>query len=425
MDRRSVILVSAVVLALLILTTSYDFFYSILGLVTSMNVTIEEEVMGRIYIELEEYLWIGERQSIFTEFSNIGSTNMTSRIEITIYYFDSPYLNKTAEYNDIYVFLHPGDRRSYDTNFIPPYEGLYFVKVRVPMDYRVMEQWERFRVYEPQYTTTTTTIRTGTTVGPAPGGVSPIYRNPQLRLEYPDMVEIYKNDTKMFNITAKNVGDAHLTDLKLSVSTSLRLEYSYSPKLVETLWMNNETIFLISVHVPADTPEGLYPFDFEFLSNELKREGTTYIEVPAEAIEEYLEEELWDQILNYELIITEIERDIIGAHLDGFDVGFANESLNYAKTNLDIAKAQYHAGEYEDVKDSLKRVREGLEDAVFRLANAMLYVYGPPAISPYLILAIVIILALIIFIIIFWYRRKKEKERPKLLRKSKQAPTQE
>lgn len=428
MDKKRIVLISAVLIALIVLTVGYDFFYSkILGF-ASLLVTIEEETMGRVYIELNESIWIGGRESVFVEFTNIGSTNMTSRIEVTIYWYDDGYLNKTAEYNDVSVFLHPGDRKSYRVNFIPPYVGRYYVKVRVPMNYRVMEAWDRFWVYGPG-TGTTTTVTAPPAAPSAPaagGGVSPIYRNPQLRLEYPNRVELYKGETKMINITARNVGDAHLNDLKLSISTSSRLEYSFSPKMIDILWMNNETLFLVTIHAPIDIEEGVYPFDFELLSDEVKSEGEIEVEVLSEPSEEELIKDLWDQILSYELIITEIQRDITSAHLDGFNVALPNQTLNSGRANLEIAKAEYKAENWDGVKDALRKTRENLEDALFQLSEATYYGYFPPAIAPFLILLIIIIVVIIIFIIFFYRRRKKKKdERPKLLRESKQAPTKE
>jgi hypothetical protein len=199
------------------------------------------------------------------------------------------------------------------------------------------------------------------------------------------------------------------------------INFNINPKQVASLAFNQTAIFLISIDVPSTTPEGLYPFDFNLESDEIKEGGKIELEVTKVTVPD--EEEIRKTILNYEFLISEIENEIDSASLEGYDVSLANQSLINAKTQLGTAKEYFGLKKFNLVKIEFKKITKSLEDAVFQLASAKLYAYKPPAFLPFfMILIIVPIIAIIL--IFYYYKRKKEKQRPKLLRELAETETE-
>jgi hypothetical protein len=114
-----------------------------------------------------------------------------------------------------------------------------------------------------------------------------------------------------------------------------------------------------------------------------------------------------------------VESEIYAASLEGYDIMLSNESLQKAKDHMGLAKDYYEQKEYGDTKTELKNVIRYLEDALFQLASARLYVYRPPAYTPFLTILLQVFLAILIFVIFYLHRRKERK--PKALRKGSET----
>jgi len=407
-------------ITLLILVLGYNFLYKELTgflSLSSINVTIGDKTSGKLLLGFQSLLKLGEAQQIYAEFINIGTSQVMTRIEENIYGYVNGTLKPLANYYDNIASLNPGMRKGYSTVFVPPDVGLYYIKARASYDGKMVEVWGAFVVYYPITTTIyyVPPIAVTTTTVPVSIGF------PELSIEYPERIKAAQGESTLINVTAKNVGDIILHNLKFYVSTSNLINFNINPKQVASLAFNQTAIFLISIDVPSTTPEGLYPFDFNLESDEIKEGGKIELEVTKVTAPD--EEGIRKTILNYEFLISEIENEINSASLEGYDVSLANQSLINAKTQLGTAKEYFGLKKFNLVKIEFKKITKSLEDAVFQLASAKLYAYKPPAFLPFfMILIIVPIIAIIL--IFYYYKRKKEKQRPKLLRELAETETE-
>ncbi len=89
-------------------------------------------------------------QNITVEFTNTGTEKYTTTIEETIYIYEDGELNSTAQFYDYELNLTPGMRRDFETNYVPPRYGTYYIKVLVNYGNRRTETWGVFRVSPPQ-----------------------------------------------------------------------------------------------------------------------------------------------------------------------------------------------------------------------------------------------------------------------------------
>jgi hypothetical protein len=381
----------------------------------NIYVSIEEKIDGRITVDLQPYLEIGKTQNIYAEFSNTGTTQVTAIIEEKIYFYDNGRLNLSAYYYDASVLVKPGMKRGFDTVFIPPQIGTYYVDTKASYSTKKVEVWNAFLVfYYLQPFPQPTLPSYGITLPSAAAEES------KLSLDYPKEVKLSHGESKLISITVKNTGKTPVHNLKLYVSTSNLLGININPKQVYGLELNKSTIFLISVEVPSDITDGKYPLGFEVMSDEINEQGAISLEISALSIS--IKDDVYQTILNYEYLITEIENDILSTSLKGFDVSLAQKSLDNAKINIQLAMDYYTSEDYDKARDKLVEVKRYLEDAVFQLANATLVVKAPAFFLVWIIIVVIIIAVLLVFFV-YWWRKKKKKERPRLLRATTESET--
>jgi len=416
---RKIILFVISILIVASLTIYYRFSpREITGFFPTGNATVgvSEKIKGEITALIyENYINFTQIQDITAEFANVGSTVLTEKIEIRVYWNNQSKLQEMAYYYDSQGALNPSMRRTYSVSFLPPYLGLYYIKVKVPYDSRAVEKWGSFMV---TYTPPVIPIE----IIPSAPAEEPSYtivekvRLPSMVLEYPETVNITQGESKIFNILVKNTGNIPLSNIKLYISTTNLIDIEINPKQVFKLVPNESAIFLISVDVPKTTPAGKYPFEFRVMSDEVKEEKSIELEVVP--ITPSIAGEINETILNYEYLISEIQHEIDSAALKGIDVTTPQDTLNKAKSGLEIAKEYYQQEKYEDAKSKLTEVKKHLEDAVYQLAVAGIVIQLPAFIPTYIILIPILVGAVIAVLFILWKRKgEKEKERrPKLLR---------
>jgi len=372
----------------------------------SIGQVLKGEITGMTYKNVVEFSSV---QNISIEFTNVGSIPLTEKIEVRIYFNNQTKLQEMAYYYDSPALLIPGQRRIYTVSFFPPQLGVYYLKARVEYDSRVREKWGAFLVtYTPPIQIITPSPPSMPSVSVKEVGLL------SMSLKYPEKVEIPQGETKVFNISVNNTGEVSLNNIKLFISTTSLIEVETNPKQVFKLMPGNSTLFLVSINA-SKTPPGKYPFDFEVVTDETK-EGRS-IELIVTSIAPPLKEEVYETILNYEYLISEIQSEINSTALRGIDVSIPQNTLNEAKTSLEAAKEYYQQGNYENAKIKLEEVRKYLEDAVYQLASVSITVYLP-AYAPFPVVLVAILLGMAFFLLILLTRRKrKEKEkRPKLLR---------
>jgi hypothetical protein len=402
----------AIILLLLItIFLARDFLSEIgFGLLSMLNVSIKEKISGKLLLAYQPSIEIGNQQNIYTEFINTGTSQVTEKIEVRIYGYVNGTLKPLAYYYDISVPLAVGMRRGFKSVFVPPNTGLYYIQAKSSYDTKVVEVWGAFSVYYPLPQVIPIYVPVA-----APPAAPPVVvvGAPELALEYPDLVKFYVGEKKLINISVKNVGTAAAHNLKLYISTSSLIDISIYPKQFLALNPNETLIFVISIGIPSTMQEGTYPLEFELMNDEgIKKIGEISLQVTSIPPPE--EEEIYQKILNYELLISEIQQQINSAFLQGYDVSFANKTLSLARASLENAKDYLKSKRIKDAKKELIEVENKIQDAALQLASATLYLYRPPAILWWLIL--LIILAIALAILAYWYL-KRRKRRPKFLQR--------
>ena len=417
-ERYSKKILSIMIFLLVVISMIfYGFKSDITGLATGVSVNISENVGGEITaFTYHPLLNLSNIQNITVEFTNTGTTIYNTTIHETIYIYDDGNLNSTAQYYDYTVLLYPGMRRNFKTSYVPPRTGTYYIKVVVRYGSRKTEAWGAFVVGIPGEGENETPGE-----GPPPpgGGWTPIQITQlgpptlDLDLDYPKTIDMYRGQTVMAGLKAKNIGNSTLRRLRLYVSTPETIEIDIQPKEVYDLWANESTMFLLTINVDKEAAIGVHLIKFDIVSDRLKESGL--IEINVSDVPIAMEREIQNRILNNKYLIVELERQFLTAYRKDIDISLAEALLEEAKVYLEAAEEYLNLAELEKAIDELDKKDEKLRDAVFELAHESFRVYYPPAFSPIWILLFMILLAFIFFII---FQRRKKKKRPKLLRRT-------
>ncbi len=388
----------------------------------SFDVGVKDETTGTILLGYDSSINITATQNITAEFVNTGSSNYTSRIEITVYLFNntSGNLEQQADYYDSITFLLPGERETFKISYLANRVGAYYIRARVPYDSKTAELWGSFFVsyiyfQTPRIIFVPTSYGGGTIPGQKEMGIT------SLELEYKDNVDLYPGQKVLLSVTLKNTGTVNIHNLKFYSSTTNYIIFEVNPKEVYELGYNGSTIFLVSLEVSKSTPEGEYDFAFNVLGLEIQKTGSIKLNVTSLA-KRPLKDEVYQTIINYEYLITELDHEIYTTSLNDIDTSRAQGYLDDAKRNLQRAKDYYNEGNYQDATDALDSVKRDLENVVFNLAAISFRVYVYPAYDPFLILILAIMIIIALLILIFLYRRRKKKK-PKLIREFTEEET--
>ena len=410
---RNVYFAIIILITLIVIFFAKDTFKTTtgFGIISMLNVLVQEKINGKILLSFEPLIEIGKHQNIYVEFINTGTNPVNERIEVRVYGYINGTLRPLANYYDIFAFLNPGERKSFKTVFLPPNVGLYYIQAKASFDTRVVEVWGAFSVQSPP----PQIIPIYKPIFQPPPPPAPIPGVPDLSLDYPNLVKFYAGEKKLINISVKNVGTAPAYNIKLYISISSLINTSISPKQFSALNPNEKLIFLVLVEIPYSIEEGMYPIDFEVISDgAIKRQGKISLQVMK--IPTFEEEDIYSKILNYEFLISEIFYQINNASLQGYDVGFANKTLNLNILKLKNAKDYLKLNRIDDAKRELREVEKGIQDALLQFASSTLYIYKPTAIYWWLI--VLIILSIALAVLAYWYSRRER--RPRLLRKTEE-----
>ena len=427
MNKYSWINIALILVILLVL--AYAIPIRITGFaLNQISLSIKSSIKGEItafvydtFIELAK----AEKQEIFVEFTNTGTEEYTAKIDEFIYFYENNQLNETANYSDSSVVLYPGMKRAFRITYTPLREGFYYVKVTAGYGSRRTEAWGSF--YAGFIIPNTTPPEPGppgpgTGTGGGGGWTPPtlidVAAQPlNISLTYPERVELYPGQNILTNIRVKNTGNETLHEVKLHVSASSLLEIDMSPKGVYYLDRNESVLFLLDIDTEPDIPVGTYLIDFEIVTREIKRSGTISVDVLPYNIT--LEEEVRRTILNYEYLIMELEIDLLEAYLKGIDITLAEQSLDFARINLEGARNYFELKDFEKALEKLDEVKENLKACVLLLAQASFLIFVP-AFSPIWILIIAVLIGMLFM---FLLERRKKKGKPKLLKAVEEAET--
>jgi hypothetical protein len=430
MKRKKINIISKILLIsiFLIALSSLMFYYDLGGITgyagSNLNISIRSRTRGQIHLDYAPIVNLTTSQNMTAEFVNTGSTNYTAQIQIVMYIYNETTgsLEELAEYIDNSVLLYPGQRKSFSTSFRPNRIGTYYIKVRVPYDARVGEYWGSFFVvyyhpYQPPQV-----IHVVTYEG---GGIIPAQKEmglTGLNIEYDNKLDLYPGQEILFTVNLSNTGTVNLHNLKFQSSTTEYIDFEVNPKEIYELGFNESSLFLVSLKLSENTPPGQYDFAFEILGLEVSRSGNIKLNITPYA-KPPMEDEIYDTILNYEYLITELNREIYETSLKGFNTSRAEVYLDNARKNLKKARDHFDNEEYDDAKDALDSVKRDLEKVVFELAAISFRVYIYPAYSPFLILILLLMITIGIITAVYLYKKKKKKGKPKIIKEFTEEET--
>jgi PGF-pre-PGF domain-containing protein len=156
--NKKILIISTIILIALVLELHFKVFSSaITGLYSAiLSLAISSVTDGTIsYFSYPLIVNKYEEANFFVEFRNIGSMNLTEKIEIHV---NNSNHQTIASYYDDNVTLVAGASREFNATFTPNRTGIYYVFVRVPYDNKTAETSKRFRVVPEESTKETTSV---------------------------------------------------------------------------------------------------------------------------------------------------------------------------------------------------------------------------------------------------------------------------
>ena len=384
--------------------------------VVGMDVSVKEKVDGRILLAYSPLINISDIQQIYAEFENTGTEDVVVKMEIKVYGYENGTLKPLAYYSDAPAIVKIGMRRGFSTSFIPSDTGIYYIQAKAEFDTKVTETWGAFQVIYPTiivpvYNITYELVPPAPSP-PAPPRVIPPVLTANMSLSYPKKVNLTQGEKTLFAINVNNTGEKTLTKIKLLFSTTTLLDFEINPKMIQKLLPNSSSFFLITIKSSLNTNPGIYPFEFEVVTNETSAKGKISIEVLKKPISK--EDMLRKKILNYEFLISEVETQIFSAKLQGYNTEKPEQYLNQAKESFEKAKEYFEEKDFDNTEIELNKVSDYLEKALLEVSSLTLYVYKPPAYIRYAWIIMIIVVFVLIAAFVYYYRKKRLR-RPRLL----------
>jgi hypothetical protein len=427
MDEKQYYITLGIILLLLVSLVFLDKMTGNYLLVDKpVSVSVADKLNGKVTsIALNTTIIIGDRQDIAIEFANIGSVPFTETITARVHRNMGNFTLVIANYQDSPAVLQAGMRKVFPFVFVPNETGLYYVQARVTYESRVAEGWSAFYVVNPPAPPAPPPIYNYITPPPSSGGGG-AYGNvtgkpkpgisgvPFLEATAQNRIDLHRDDSVLLPIEVTNKGDVQLTNIRAYVSTTSTIDMDVNPKVVAVLGQDEYTTFLVSLAASNATELGIHSLDYSVVSDQAQKSGAVEINVLGP---ETTADDLREKILNYQLLIIELDREIDAAKRKGFDVHDAEQSLRSAKDSLRLASEHLDYGDYPGTRDALDKTKRHIEDTAFMLANAQM-LFAATAIDLFLLLVIIAIVLLALLIFIILKRRKKSRKRPEMLRRA-------
>jgi len=433
--------------AVLLVSACGIFFLKMSGFAAgNISVGIAEKLNGRVTLDCNSSVFVGDDVTIYAEFMNTGTSHVTGRIELKVYLYNRSRLDLLATYYDSYFSLNPGMRKGYRTTFVPDQNGTYYINAKVSYETRTAETWRAFTASYPSEAPyvpgngTGTGNGTGNATGNATGYVLNITGGggggagggltaltyittvlggtPGITLSYPNKITLHQGESTMINLRVNNTGDLAVHDVKMHTSIFFGIGLDVNPKVIPIIYPNQTYSFLISLD-SLNASEGDYTLSFDVMSDYASDTGSIAIKIVSWNM---TAEEIEQIILNYRLIISDLKGEIFSASLKGFDTSDIKNRLDDTESMLDDAEKDLRFNKMDDAKKKLKGVKDDLEQIVLALANLTIILRAEPPLftSTMLILLILLIIALVLLILIL-LRRKRKKKKPKLLQNTQET----
>lgn len=353
---------------------------------------------------------------IFVEVLNDGEDSYIVKIEEYIYLYNesSLKLEEVAYYHDSETEISPNSSRLFETNFVTDRVAYYYIKLKVTYGNRRLEEWGTFYSWYPY----------PTPVLPATEFPTIIYidKAPAISIDYAENVSLYPGESTMTKFILRNIGNATLHEVKLHLSASSMLNVELDPRESYYLDSNKTMVFFIDIFAPNNIPISEYPIYFELMSREIKETGNITVNILDHTIP--IEEEISSQILNYDYLLAQLEREIFEASENGANVTLAEIDMESAKEKMQKVKEFYDAGEYNETDAYFNEIKNLIKESTLKMMQSSKMTFPGPSMTPVWAGLIIVVIAVFLFLAKSGKNIKKRlSKRPKLLKSSEEAET--
>jgi PGF-pre-PGF domain-containing protein len=187
-----------------------------------------------------------------------------------------------------------------------------------------------------------------------------------LRMDFDEFVKVSRGQTVFLNIFVKNVGKEDLNNLVFTAKSAYT-SVTAAPSTLAQLPVGSSFVFLITVKVPRDISAGRYFIDFTIRSDKVTKDGRITLDVEVTG----LEVEIRQSIENFRISIQNLQKEITQAFAEGRNVTEAQQAIDAAKSDLDIAEALADQRDYVGAKKKLDEVSRNIEKTAEELSKAL------------------------------------------------------
>ncbi|VVB60825.1 Uncharacterised protein [uncultured archaeon] len=382
----------------------------------TVNVSINATDDGRIgYFNYPTEITQYSRMNIIMEFINTGSITYSKKTRMEIGMYDANFTilaNRTGLTNTIMA----GGRSVETLRYTPMIYGYLWIHIIVSFNNKTADAWGYFHV-KPYYSVVPgdgtpppppppvvggggggsegriwTIQLPDITPTPAPGSKKEADSGvKEMTLTYPDKIFITPGESSVAYLIVNNKGTMPLREVTVLPKMAGGIRIDVQPIMIDVLPGNSSAIYLITLDASSDVPSGIYPLDFIVSTDKISQGGHIDVEVGRTSVDDTLER----TINNYQYIIVQLENEVDSLNIEGKDTTTVTLYIEQAKNTLTLAKKAYGAKDYETTRDSLKKTRNHLVNAVIALALAkgegVIVVMAP---TIWLLIALIMIIAI-------------------------------
>lgn len=390
-----------------------------------LNISIGPFALGRFgYFDFPQEITQYSRMNITAEFINTGSVPFTKKTMLEIY---GGNFTLVANRTGGTASLAPGARIIENLRYTPLTPGWFWIRAIAYYENKTASSWGTFYV-KPYYNIVGYAPPSPPTSGGGGGGGERIWtiqlQNPpapkgettkeevdygrkEMSIIYPDKISVTPGESSVAYVIVNNSGTMTLREMIILPRINADILIDIQPKLIQTLYGKHSAVFMITLDVPPDVPEGSYSLDFTVSTDKMKKYGHIEVDVGNATVDDSLER----AISNYQYLIVKLEEETEGLSIVGIDTGKITPYIDDAKNTLTLAKDAYGRKDYETTRDNLKKTRNSLINAVMEIARArsggVLVVMAP---TIWLLIVLIIIIGIAAFSL-YAHRRDAEKSR--------------
>ena len=332
--------------------------------------------------------------TIFTEFTNIGNTNISEYTEVevvssngtTYFLISSPS-----------KFLTPNSRNTFTFALYVLYPpGDYKVVARGYYDGKMEKNTASFRVLSVPKPPPP----------PPPGPPPPPSPVPNISLEYPEEMNLTEGINYTFLVKVENVGNILIHNLTLHLESEGIISRVVYPVAIPSLDVGDSAFFVCEIMVPLNISEGLYEINLTLYSSELIKKGQIKVFVKVSRERGMCE----DVIEYYSNLLKTLEDETKKAEAEGYNVSTIKPLLDDVRYEINSAKELYNLGFFSECVAKQTSIRDKIRRVAEELARIKMIVKVKlPAFVwwPYMFLVILALIIVIVVLILMLVRRRR------------------